>query len=76
MNSPYKKRLEKLKDQHVVVWRANTSDVCGMLSEVSEDGCVVDNSNAVSSRGMVLKVFVAYEDIRGVGHEGPDYRNL
>ncbi|MDO8496617.1 MAG: hypothetical protein Q7S43_04200 [bacterium] len=75
MNSPYKKRLEDLMGQNVVVYRADTSDVYGKLSEVDEDGCVVNNPNA-SSPGTVLAIFVAYEDIRGVGHEIPDYDNI
>ncbi len=73
MNSPYKYRLDKLKGQEVVIHRANASDVKGDLAEVGEAGCVINQQTSLET---VLAVFIAYENIRGVGNEVPDYKHL
>lgn len=71
MNSPYKKRLEELKNCDAVIHRANAEDLKGKVLEVDDGGCYVATEGSDSEH--VLNVFVAYEDIRGVGAEDWDY---
>ncbi len=68
MSNSYKSRLQELTNREVVISRADTSELKGMLFEVDDDGCVIHQSLP----GSLLEVFVAYEDIRGIGYQVPD----
>jgi hypothetical protein len=74
VNSPYKYYLEKIfdqrSDQQVVVQRDGAVDLKGKIEQVAEDGCTIAQPG--SSAGAIFYVFVAYEDIRGIGHEDWD----
>ena len=71
MNSPYYYRLKKIgKDQAVVIHRADAPELTGTLINIGQGGCTVQQPG--SKDESVLKVFVAYPDIRGVGQEGWD----
>ena len=65
MKNPYRTKLEVHvgTDQQVVVHRANAPDLNGTVAKVDDDGCTIKHPRAVAA----LYVFVAYEDIRGIG---------
>lgn len=78
MNSPYKYFLEKLQgqnpDQQVIIQRAGTPDLKAKIIEVAEDGCTVASSG--SSSDSMLFIFIAYENICGVGYVDWDLEAL
>ncbi len=72
MNSPYKQRLEGYlnTDDVVVVNRSGATDLTGIVEEVDDGGCKIKMPGTNTERK--FSVFVAFEDIRGVGFESWD----
>jgi hypothetical protein len=72
MTSPYKKYLqvfEKL-DNEVTIDRANAESIQGKVEEAGDDACVIKARS--KEIGVARMIFVAYSDIRGVGHNEHD----
>ena len=72
MKNPYQKRLEQIKassddERDVVIHRHGASELKGKLHSINDDGCEVSIKEATLSPDSMLVVFVAYEDIRGIG---------
>jgi uncharacterized membrane protein len=78
MNSPYKRYLDELvlgsKDVKVSIDRADTDSLEGTIEEITEDGCIIIVKGDEQER--VTSIFVAYEDIRGIGYEDWDYDEI
>jgi hypothetical protein len=74
MNSPYKYQLDDMIDQDVTIDRDGAPPVKGRVSEVEEGGCTI----AVDTKDYETSnfVFIAFEHIRGIGHEGADAHKI
>lgn len=71
MKDSYQKRLEELKDQEVILHRADASELKGKVHEVDDDGCCIAvKGDTVDT---LTIVFVALKDIRGIGTFSWDY---
>jgi hypothetical protein len=74
MNSPYKYHLTEHKGSEVIIHRASAPDVEGVAHEVGEAGCTIKQPS--DGEESALYVFIAYEDMRGVGHVDHDYEQI
>ncbi len=72
MDNPYKAKLEELEGkENVIVHRASAQALEGKLERVEDEGCVISWKGV--RHDAIVSTFVAYKDIRGVGHEDWDH---
>ena len=84
MERAYRRMLEEYAKHHeedVVISRDGASDLRGRIAEADDDGVTIlvqDTSLPQKSRdeGGVLRVFVDYSHIRGVGKFGWDLNSV
>ena len=74
MGSSYKKMVQELYGKDVNIERADAPILTGTVAKVKDGGCVIRQPG--SRPGANHDVFVAYEDIRGVGSDDWDYDNI
>ena len=70
MVSPYKSILDEIGEGgEVIIDRANAESLNGTIKDVSDFGCTVKKpvSEKIEDCEKYLLVFVAFEDMRGVG---------
>ena len=72
MKNPYQKKLEKLLGKEIILHRREASALNGKVDETDDDGCTIVIKEKEMPEG-VLFVFVAYEDIRGIGRTDWDF---
>jgi len=67
MTSPYKAVLKGLEGKMITLDRDGAPSLKGNLIEIDEDGCFINQE--VSNPELVVRTFVAFDDLRGVGSE-------
>jgi hypothetical protein len=77
MERTYKKMLTENVGNEVVVKVADCDDLKGKVAETNDDGCFIFVEDPalpdrVKNNGGVLKVFIDYSHVRGVGLFGWD----